>query len=148
MLSWNHHSECKRVSIVSSFEVIALTHTMCVFCLCCCRHRRRRCRRRCNVQSLLLLLFMRWLYLLVHINCVVITSFRVRCILRLLYVLTLALTICVPFAQTFSICFRPECNTSKRNELRKRKKKLNKTERDRWIERYSRRGEGGIVWQS
>lgn len=33
MLSWNHHSECKRVSIVSSFEVIALTHTMCVFCL-------------------------------------------------------------------------------------------------------------------
>lgn len=54
-------------------------HTMCVFCLqCvlllhCCRHRHR-----CCVAAALL--FLCRLYLSVHINCVVIASFGVRCI--------------------------------------------------------------------
>lgn len=82
MLSWNHHSECKRER-VSSVEVIALTHNVCllpVLLLSSTSSSSTRSLLHLLQPLLLLFLFRPTLYLSVHINCVVIASFGVRCI--------------------------------------------------------------------
>lgn len=65
--------------VVSSFEVIALIHNVCLLLVLLSSSSSPSSSSQCIVLQPLLL-FMRWLYLSLHINCVVITSFGVRCI--------------------------------------------------------------------